>query len=143
MNAPVSSAAAAVTILNVEPGTNRPALARSRSGAAGVHAPRIASIWPKWPSTRFGLYDGDEARTSTRPVFGSMATAAPHLSARPAIAARWPSRSSVVTTSFPCRGIPRILSRVVSITVLRFAFEAVRKSFMDFSMPVRARVIVE
>ena len=42
-----SSAAAAVTTLNVEPGTYRPALARLSSGAAGVHSAVIGSISPE------------------------------------------------------------------------------------------------
>ena len=122
----MSIAAAAVTILKVEPGTKRPAVARSRSGAAGRQGAVIASIESKSVSTRLGLNEGDEASARTRPVEGSRATAAPQLPASPWAAACWASRSSVVTTSFPTRGIPRILSSVESMIVLRLAFEAVR-----------------
>ena len=126
VNRPVSIAAEAVMTLKVEPGTKRPAVARSSSGEAGLQGAVIASIESKSVSTRFGLKDGAEASARTRPVDGSSATAAPHLPARPSTAARWVSRSMVVTRSFPSRGIPRIVSRVVSKSVLRFAFEAVR-----------------
>jgi hypothetical protein len=39
--------------------------------------------------------------------------------------------------------MPRSLSIVRSTIVFRFAFEAVRTSFIDFSSPVRERSIVE
>jgi hypothetical protein len=46
VNEPVSSAAAAVTILNVDPGVNRPCVARLSSADALLsHAPRIFSTF--------------------------------------------------------------------------------------------------
>ena len=143
VKAPVSIAAAAVMTLNVEPGTKRPAVARSSRGAAGSHGAVIRSMAPKFSSTRFGWNDGEEASARTAPVVGSSATAAPQFPARPFMAARWAFMFSVVTTLFPSRVMPWSLSSVVSMIVLRLAFEPVRKSFIDCSRPVRERVIVE
>ena len=135
----MSSAAAAVTTLNVEPGTKRPAVARLSRGEAGSHGAVIRSMAPKFSSTRFGSYDGEEASARTAPVVGSRATTAPQFPASSSIAARWAFMSSVVTTLFPSRVMPWSLSSVVSMIVLRLAFEPVRKSFIDCSRPVRER----
>ena len=127
---------------------------RARDEAAGrrpveERRGRLARRRDRPRSSRSRPRRGSGRRTATRrararaPVAGSRATAAPHCPARPSTAARWASMSSVVTTSLPSRGIPRSLSRVVSITVLRLAFEPVRKSFIDSSRPVRERPIVE
>ena len=59
------------------------------------------------------------------------------------MAARWAFMFSVVMTLLPSRVIPWSLSRVVSMIVLRLAFDPVRKSFIDCSRPVREREIVE
>ncbi len=77
--APLSSAAAAVTTLNVEPGGYSPWVARLSSGAEYEQAAvRIRVIAEKFSSTTFGLKVGLEAIARIRPVFGSIATAAPH-----------------------------------------------------------------
>src|SRR3954451_9477822 len=107
---PLSSAAAAVTTLHVDPGVYRPSVARLTSGAPGVHFAFFAlrAICPKWPSTRLGLYVGDDAITSTRPVLGSIATAAPQL---------WPSACSATRCAFG-----RIVSqRLLPVTVTPFS----------------------
>ncbi len=62
-----SSAAEAVITLNVDPGTYRPALARFKSGDAGVQLAVIASMPAKSVSTRFGSKLGDEAMHADLP----------------------------------------------------------------------------
>ncbi len=121
-----ASAAAVVTTLNVDPGTNSPSVARFRSGAAGLQSAVIRWIAPKLRSTRLGLKDGDEASTSTFPVLGSIATTAPQ---------RWPSASSatrcafgftVRTMSLPLMVAPLSRSKAVWSTVSRFVLVPVR-----------------
>ena len=64
--------------------------------------------------------------TSTFPVRGSSATTAPQFVPSCSCATSWASRSSVVTTSFPWIGLPWSSSSALSMTVERFALEAVR-----------------
>jgi hypothetical protein len=81
--------------------------------------------------------------TRTRPLCGSSATAEPHTLSSSSVARRWASASIVRTSELPSCVSPRTLSRVRSTIVLRFEFEPVRKSFIDFSRPARERVTVE
>ena len=128
MNAPVSSAAAAVITLKVEPGVYRPLVARLISGAPGEQFTFVArrAIAPKWRSTRFGSYDGDEAITSTAPVLGSSATTAPQLSPSASSAACCAFESIVSTRLFPVTVAPFSVSSVRRSTVFRCEFDAVR-----------------
>ena len=86
MYLPESSAAALVTTLKVDPGTNSPSVARFSSGAGGEQEARMLLIAPKLLSTRFGSKVGREAATSTAPVRVSSATTEPHLPASCSIA---------------------------------------------------------
>ena len=124
MNAPVSSAAAAVMILNVEPGVNRPWVARFRSGAAPLHGALVSPIFVKSFSTRFGLYVGLDAITSVAPVRGLSATAAPHWPASASSATFCAFALIVVYTSLPVTVTPRQRSKVERNTELEVPVRA-------------------
>jgi hypothetical protein len=92
---------------------------------------------------RFGLYVGDDAITSTAPVFGFTSTAAPHFPARSDSARRCAFASRFSVTLFPVIVAPLRLAPSLSKSVPRFASEAVRNAFCVRSMPARDRPWVE
>src|ERR671924_6645 len=115
---PFSSAADAVTILNVEPGGNSSSLARETSGLSGSsfsssHAARttFGSCEASW----FGSYVGSAYKASTLPVVGSTAAMAtsPDSASAAWIAASWSSGSRVVTIVAPRLSRPRTRSASV------------------------------
>ena len=73
VNLPLSSAAAAVTTLKVEPGR----VAGLRRAVEERLGPRRCSAPRSGPGTSFGSYSGTLTITRTRPVCGSRATIAP------------------------------------------------------------------
>src|SRR5262249_35760691 len=97
---PSSSAAAATTSLNVEPGGSGCRRARFVSGFAGAALGRLQAPPAVLASVSDeGSYDGVDTTARILPVFGSIATAAPFLSPSAWYAAFCTSGSTVVTTS--------------------------------------------
>lgn len=97
---PSSSAAAATTSLNVEPGASgcRSArLTRGLSGSAFSFFQAVPAVSASVSDD--GSYDGVETTARIRPVAGSMATAAPFLSPSASYAAFCTAGSIVVSTS--------------------------------------------
>ncbi len=113
---PSSSAAAATTSLNVEPGGSGWRSARLVSGLSGSSFSRVhASPAVLASVSAAGSYDGVDTAARIRPVSGSMATAAPFLSPSASYAAFCTAGSTVVTTS-PGADRPLV---TMSVTVLR------------------------
>ena len=77
-------------------------------------------------SIRFGLYVGDEAITSTAPVFGLSATAAPHLPAQQRLGQPLRPGLDVEDEVVAVIVVPFSLSPSLSMIVPRFASDAVR-----------------
>src|SRR4029078_62891 len=103
VNLPLSSAAVAVTTLNVEPGAYRPCVPRLSRGAPLLGLFSLATC----RATVLGLWPGVEAIASTRPVLGSIATTAPEWPVRPCIAARWAGTDRVVAPVLPLTAAAR------------------------------------
>ena len=108
---PLSSAAAAVTILNVEPGGYVSRIARLSIGrpvaeSSRSYALRIAG--GSCEARRFGSNDGVLAIARIAPVLGLIATTAPRAPCRrnPRYAARCACGSSVSVTLPPLGGVP-------------------------------------
>jgi hypothetical protein len=74
----------------------------------------------------FGLKPGDDAITSTAPVFGLSTTAAPHEPASADSASFCAFAWIVSVTLLPVTVVPRSLSVSLAMIVPRFAFDAVR-----------------
>lgn len=111
MTAPESRAAAAVTILKVEPGGYVSRSARFSIGLAGSAFSRsqAALTRPPVPDSAAGSYEGLLTSARIFPVAGSTAATAPRLPARPAYAASCiPAR--MVVAAFPPPGRPRVRS---------------------------------
>ena len=91
--APEPRPAIAVTILNTEPGTYRPSVARGRSGSAGSSrsASKVALGRRRVGDRRSRRRYGFEAIARTSPVRGSSMTTAPRCLPSAAAAARWRS----------------------------------------------------
>jgi hypothetical protein len=99
-----------------------------RRGDGGEHGASAASreMRSKSRSTRFGSKRGEVAITSTRPVFGWIATAEPQFEPSACCAIRCAPARMVSTTLLPVTVAPVSWSSVLSKTVPRFALEAVR-----------------
>ncbi len=100
---PASRAAAAVTILNVEPGGYVCRSARFSIGRPGAEFSRSqASLTPgPVPESTPGSYEGELTSARIRPVAGSTATIAPRFPASPRKAVSCIEALIVVTTSPP------------------------------------------
>ena len=93
---PISRPAAAVTSLNTDPGTYRPWVARSSSGASASPS-SVRQIVPargRVGSAAAGRTSGVLTSARTRPVDGSMATTAPRRSPRRRAASSWKRTST-------------------------------------------------
>ncbi len=97
---PASSAAAAVTTLNVDPGGYVRCTARfsiGRSGSAFSRAQVSRAVLP-FPDSSAGSYDGTDTSARILPVDGSTAATAPLRRRSPSYAARCAAGSIVVST---------------------------------------------
>ncbi len=129
---PLSSAAVAVTTLNVEPGGYSSWVVRLRSGWFA----RSLFSWPIREGIRFGSYSGIDTITRTLPVDGSIATTAPLRPARPLTAASVPFRSRFVTTSLPSRSWLSSPDRIVANS-FSLPDELLVPARLDAALPVR------
>ena len=124
----MSSAAAAVTTLKLEPGGKSAFVPRLRSGEAGRQfAWILLTLGMKFGlSARLRSNVGLDAATSTLPVDGSSAKTAPHCVPSAPCAIRWLRGSTVRNTLLPVTVMPCSRSRFVLRTVFRFEFVPVR-----------------
>lgn len=100
---PASSAAAAVTTLNVEPGGYVCRTARLSIGLSGSEFSRYQdrAVAAAFPDSTAGSYEGLDTSASTRPVDGSIAATAPLRPSSPSYAACCAAALRVVTTLPP------------------------------------------
>ena len=102
-------------------------MARSTSGSGLLQrAPGARWARLKFRSMRFGSYVGVDARARIRPLRGSSTTTAPQRFPSARSAVRCTVGSRVMWTSLPSIVVPRNSSSVLSSTVPRFVFDAVR-----------------
>lgn len=143
---PFSSAAAATTILKVEPGGNVSASARLRSGRSGscsslLYA-AVASL-VLWLASGLGSKLGMETIACTAPVRGSMAMAAP-LSAPRLLLRSWSYATSWARRDRVSSTLPPAVRSPVNMSFTRLAMSwslvPARKSFSNRSTPVAARL---
>ncbi len=111
MTTPASRAAAAVTILKVEPGGYVSRSARLSIGRAGSSFSAVQAVFAlvPVPESTDGSYEGLLTSARILPVAGSRAATAPRLPPSPAYAARCTAARTVMA-AFPPAGRPRARS---------------------------------